>query len=178
MGSTIVSIPLKWGRFILTKWLSDSMEVVEHIPLEECSSCFEGRLLADDTCSHILGILWAVASDKLSISADYLTSAPTTRRQLLSAISSIFDPLGLVAPALLAPKVLLQKLVKKDLSWDDFISSDQIKVLQSWARELPLLSTISVSRCFRPSGFGHLVKLQLHHFSDASQKAYSACSYL
>ena len=91
------------------------MEVVEYFPLEERSSCFEGRLLADDTCSHILGILWAVASDKLSISADYPTSAPTTRRQLLSAISSIFDPLGLVAPALLAPKFLLQELVKKGL---------------------------------------------------------------
>ena len=89
------------------------MEVVEHIPLEECSSCFEGRLLADDTCSHILGILWAVASDKLSISADYPTSAPTTRRQLLSAISSIFDPLGLVAPALLAPKFSSRNWLRK-----------------------------------------------------------------
>ena len=115
-----------------------------------------------------------MASNKLSISADYFSSAPTTRRQLLSAISSIFDPLGLVAPTLLAPKVLLQELVKKGLGWDDSISSDQTKVLQSWARELPLLSTISVFRCFRPSGFGHLVKLQLHHFSDASQQAYAA----
>ena len=115
-----------------------------------------------------------MASNKLSISADYFSSAPTTRRQLLSAISSIFDPLGLVAPTLLAPKVLLQELVKKGLGWDDSISSDQTKVLQSWARELPLFSTISVSRCFRPSGFGNLVKLQLHHFSDASQQAYAA----
>ena len=103
---------LKRGGFRLTKWLSNSTEVVEHIPLEERSSCLEGRLLADDTRSHILGILWAVASDKLLISADYPTSAPTSRRQLLSAISSIFDPLGLVAPTLLAPKVL-QELVKK-----------------------------------------------------------------
>ena len=127
------------------------MEVIEHIPLEERSSCLERRLFADDTRGHILGILWAVESDKLSISADYLSSAPTTRRQLLSAISSIFDPLGLVAPALLAPKVLLQELVKKGLGWDDSISSDQTKVLQSWARELALLSTISVFKCFRPA---------------------------
>ena len=98
---------LKRGGFRLTKWLSNSMEVIKHIPLEEHSSCLEGRLLANDTRSHILGILWAVASDKLSISADYLSFAPTTCRQLLSAISSIFDPLGLVAPALLAPKVFL-----------------------------------------------------------------------
>ena len=77
-----------------------------------------------------------------------------------------------MAPALLEPKVLLQELVKKDLSWDDSISSDQIKGLQLWSRELPLLSTTSVSRCFRPSG------LQLHHFLDASKQAYAACSYL
>ena len=52
----------KREEFRLTKWLSNSMEVVEHIPLEEHSSCLEGRLFADDTRSHILGILWAVAS--------------------------------------------------------------------------------------------------------------------
>ena len=48
---------LKRGGFRLTEWLSSSKEVIEHIPLEERSSCLEERLLADNTRGHILGIL-------------------------------------------------------------------------------------------------------------------------
>ena len=43
-----------------------------------------------------------------------------TRRGLLSMVSSIFDPLGFVAPILTAPKLWLRELKEQD--WDEEIS--------------------------------------------------------
>ena len=40
------------------------------------------------------------------------------------------------------------------------------------------MRTISVPRCFKPPGFGAVVNVQLHHFSDASEIGYGAVSYL
>jgi len=36
----------------------------------------------------------------------------------------------------------------------------------------------NIPRCFKPSGFGAVVNVQLHHFSDASEIGYGAVSYL
>ena len=33
-------------------------------------------------------------------------------------------------------------------------------------------------RCYKPEGFGRIVRKELHHFSDASVKGYGQCSYL
>ena len=49
---------------------------------------------------------------------------PLTRRGLLSAVSSLFDPLGFMAPVELIAKLLLQDLCWKKLAWDDRIPND------------------------------------------------------
>ena len=43
---------------------------------------------------------------------------------------------------------------------------------------LSQIKKLQIKRCFKPKGFEHPVCVQLHHFSDASQLAYGACSYL
>ena len=43
---------------------------------------------------------------------------------------------------------------------------------------LPKLQEFSVDRCFNPPDFGEVVSCQLLYFSDASQLAYGAVSYL
>lgn len=35
-----------------------------------------------------------------------------------------------------------------------------------------------IPRCYHPRGFGKIVRVELHHFSDASNVGYGACSYL
>lgn len=49
---------------------------------------------------------------------------------------------------------------------------------KSWLEELPRLEQFSIDRCFKPPNFGDIISCQLHHFSDASQVAYGAVSYL
>ena len=45
-------------------------------------------------------------------------------------------------------------------------------------KELPALQGFSTGRCFKPSRFSKVASAQLHYFSDASELAYGAVSYL
>ena len=40
------------------------------------------------------------------------------------------------------------------------------------------LEHLKIPRCYKPEGFGEIKKVELHHFSDASQRGYGQCSYI
>ena len=42
-----------------------------------------------------------------------------TKRKVLSIISAIFDPLGLLGPVIITTKIFMQQLWKKKFDWDD-----------------------------------------------------------
>ena len=47
-----------------------------------------------------------------------------TRRRLLTALSIVYDPLGLGAPFLLKDRLIIQRLCKNNLNWDEPIDYD------------------------------------------------------
>ena len=101
-----------------------------------------------------------------------------TRRGILSVISSIYDPLGFVAPLILPAKIILRDLCRKGLDWDDRISPEDLTRREDWLQELPKLEQFTVKRCLKPKNFGRIVSSQLHSFADASQEGYGAVTYL
>ena len=60
-----------------------------------------------------------------------------TRRGILSVISSIYDPLGFVAPLILPAKAILRDLCRKGWEWDDRIPLEDLERWQDWLQELP-----------------------------------------
>lgn len=44
---------------------------------------------------------------------------PATRRGILSTVASIYDPLGFLAPYVLAGKKILQEMCHQGVGWDD-----------------------------------------------------------
>ena len=62
-------------------------------------------------------MVWNFQSDRFEFKVS-IKEKPLTRGGLLSAVSSLFDPLGLVAPVILLAKMLLQDLCRKKLAWD------------------------------------------------------------
>ncbi|KAK9702016.1 Pao retrotransposon peptidase [Popillia japonica] len=58
-----------------------------------------------------------------------------TKRQVLSAISKIFDPLGLIGPVTIQAKILMQKLWQSKAEWDDPIPNE---LNTTWERVAPL----------------------------------------
>ncbi|XP_039456650.1 uncharacterized protein LOC120433807 [Oreochromis aureus] len=103
---------------------------------------------------------------------------PLTRCGILSNVSSIYDPLGFLAPVILPAKQILQHLCKLRFGWDETIPAEMAQTWQKWVEDLVLLNKFSISRCVTPKGFGEIKSAQLHHFCDASETGYGAVSYL
>lgn len=99
-----------------------------------------------------------------------------TRRSILSAVASVYDPLGFLAPIVLVGKRILQQLCQQD--WDGPVPDALEKRWIKWKTDLFALSDIKISRCYKPTDFGQVVHAELHHFSDASTTGYSQCSYI
>ena len=168
---------LKKGGFRLTKWLSNSRTVVESVPESERAMSVKDLDFDRIPIERALGVHWCVSSDTFRFKVN-IKDRPATRRGILSVVSSIYGPLGFIAPFILPAKILLQNLCKKKLDWDDEISDEDLERWKSWLDALPKLEQFCIDRCFKPSDFGEVVSCQLHYFSDASELAYGAVAYL
>ena len=174
-----LTLMLASGRFHLTKWICNSREVPDVIPQSEMAS--QLRNLSFDTetlpTERALGLEWNAESDCFQFNISQ-KDKPHTRRGILSMVSSIFDPLGFVVPFVLSDKIILQRLCKKGLGWDEIIPEKDLSEWQKWVAKLPKLEQLKVNRCFHPPEFGDITKSQHHHFSEAFELGYGAVSYL
>ena len=168
------------GGFNLHKFASNEPEVLKQLPaktlaknLQEVEVFSEGPVL-----EHALGIKWDLSTDTLGFSVD-LPDRPLTRRGILSSVSSLYDPLGLVSPYTLQGKKIIKRLCVDGCDWDDPVPDEVVLSWENWKSCLPLLCKVSVPRCYA-AGLGQkCVKLyELHHFCDASLDGYGFCSYL
>jgi len=107
---------LSRGGFHLTKWISNSSEVLDTIPEHEKAKRVRNLDMPGDTTrtERALGTVWDIDSDRLA----YRTvenKRPPTRRGILSTLSSVFDPLGLVSPYILPAKAIVQDLCRRNI---------------------------------------------------------------
>ena len=124
-----------------------------------------------------LGVRWDVETDTFGFKIS-LNDKPISRGGILSIVSSVYDPLGFIAPFVLPAKRLLQDLCRKSLGWDDLVSNEDLACWQNWLNDLSKLESLRVERSLKPTSFGEITSSQIHHFSDACQFAYGAVSYL
>ena len=167
------------GGFRLTKWVSNSREVLKSIPDSEKVSDVKDLDLDRQSLpiERALGVRWNVEKDTLELKAS-IQEKPLTKRGIISMISSVYDPLGMASPFLLPAKLIFQELCRKKVAWDDPLPEKEANLWFQWINDLPKLDMFQIPRCIKPSSFGQIVSCQLHHFSDASQKGYGAVSYL
>lgn len=124
-----------------------------------------------------LGLLWCVESDTFKFKLA-LKEQPHTQRGILSMVSSIYDPLGFLAPLTLSAKLLLQDMCRRNYEWDDEIHPILQQQWAKWLRDLERVKAFEVERCLKPMDFGETICGQLHHFSDASESGYGTVTYL
>ena len=113
------------GGFHLTKFMSNNIHLLSSLPEEECAADLRSLDFDNDSTliERALGIQWDIKKDQLRFSVQ-LKANPVTRRGILSTISSIYDPLGFIAPLLLPAKKILQDLCNADIGWDDDIPNE------------------------------------------------------
>ena len=166
--------------FNLHKFVSNQKAVRDAIPLQDQLKDIQNLDFTKESLpvERALGVQWCVQSDALQFRV-VLKDQPFTRRGILSTVSSVFDPLGLLAPLILTGKINLQELCRDGADWDDKVAEPLRRKWERWRSDLYVLSELKVSRCLKPEGFGELRSVELHlHFSDASKDAYGECSYL
>ena len=105
-----------------------------------------------------------------------------TKRQLVSVIAKIWDPLGILDPFNCRAKIFIQKSHKMSKSWDlplVGLSPDgdlMLTQFRTWLKEIPSLSKIRIPR---PANTKDNIKeIRILAFSDASKILVSTCIYL
>ncbi|XP_011859066.1 PREDICTED: uncharacterized protein LOC105556582 [Vollenhovia emeryi] len=164
---------LELGSFQLSKWGSNCPELLKGV-----SDQSEGLVYFDkDSAFRILGILWDRDNDTFHFSHKP-SQVPdvVTKRSILSEISGLFDPLGLLGPVIVIAKLILQELWQSGVDWDESIPQD---VHTKWLQlklQFSSLNQLQIPRCVGILSDPSLS--QIHGFCDASQRAYGACVYL
>ena len=72
---------------------------------------------------------------------------------------------------------MLQRLWELKVDWDDPLPMEIREVWLRWRSELKCLSEQHIPRCYFPKE-AHIVAVDLHGFSDASECAYAGVVYL
>lgn len=160
----------------LCKFASTSNTVLESIPASECSPNSSTQDLLPQV-SSALGVTWLIDSDEFNFRLE-LRDTPLNRRGILSTVSSIYDPLGLISPILLQGKQILKEICELGKGWDEELPDEIVAKWEGWRTGVIALADVKFPRCMKPVGFGNAIIKELHHFADASQVGYGCTSYL
>ena len=162
------------GGFNLRSWATNSTSLLKQA--EE-----DNKLDPDLPFVKVLGMHWHTQKDTLCYkpqTEETNSLEAHTKRQVVRQTSTLFDPLGFLAPVHIRAKMLIQKLWTKGLQWDDKMDD----VLQrEWIGIQGDLETARLIDINRPyfRDINHLHdQCELHVFADASTKAYGAVAYL
>ncbi|KAJ8933796.1 hypothetical protein NQ318_001526 [Aromia moschata] len=140
--------------FNLVKWCVNSKELLDYIPKEK---------LVPEVVNF--------ETDCLKVLVN-IQNCECTKRNILSTISRIFDPLGLVAPVTLYAKLLVKKLWSLHLNWDECPPPSLLEQWSHFQLELPLIDNFSVPRHI--GYFRNSTSMALG-FADACESSY-CCS--
>ncbi|XP_073956539.1 uncharacterized protein [Choristoneura fumiferana] len=161
------------GGFNLTKFISNSPQFLQNIPVESRAS--KNLNFDSESETKLVGLRWDPVTDCFTFKVDVSENGKCTKRFILSKTAALYDPLGLLAPLTAYMKLLVQECWKRDLSWDDDTPSDIQKIWTQIQNELSNLSQIKIPRHV---GVFPCSEITLVGFADASEKCYGAVIYL
>ena len=167
------------AKLRLHKFASNRRDVLEALPKDDRARDLKDLDLRHDPLpvQRSLGTYWCIEPDTLGFRIE-LKDKPLSRRGILSTISSVYDPLGIVSPVILTGKQILQDLCRQKVDWDDRLHDEIIARWERRRTELPLLEKVKLNRCVKPPGIGSPVQTEVHSFSDASESGIGQVSYL
>ncbi|GFV62828.1 integrase catalytic domain-containing protein [Trichonephila clavipes] len=165
---------------------ADEIEIfIEKTKLIMSEGCFNLRIFESNVASKsvdkyssetfILGIIWDLNNDvlKCCTNFDSLTcEVKITKRLVLSTVQKVFDPIGMLAPSTLLPKLLLQEIWKMEKAWDQELTQNIVNKFMKWFNEIQILKDVTVPRCMKIDIF-----IELHVFVDASKGSYAGCVF-
>ncbi|XP_047988401.1 uncharacterized protein LOC125228007 [Leguminivora glycinivorella] len=168
------------ASFRLRSYASNSELLMRNIDPEERAT---GPSHLGEKQQTVLGMTWDPETDTLGYNTKMLRvpddvkryERSPTKRELLSAVMSVYDPLGLIAQYMISAKIIFQRVWTKGTDWDERLPAEEAEDFFRWLRALSDVSALRIPRRYAtPTG---AVRRELHIFSDASTEAYSAAAY-
>lgn len=161
------------GGFNLRQWGSNDSSIIEGLVEKSNDAYFS---LNTDETVKVLGLQWNAQRDTII----YTIHNPENqllinKRNILSLIAKLFDPLGLLGPVIIKAKLIMQRLWLLRIDWDESLPIEIHTAWRTYYNELAFLNNIEFSRKIVIDKDN---SLQLHGFCDASERAYGACIYI
>ncbi|KAJ0169408.1 hypothetical protein K1T71_014995 [Dendrolimus kikuchii] len=166
---------LALGGFHLRKWTSNSRQLLERFPDDQCDIPKDFDVVPDSNAIKVLGMQWIPQTDEFTYHISVPTLEKFTKRSILSTIARLYDPSGWISPVIFRAKLLIQHLWTLKLDWDESAPNDVTFQFQHIFEDLPLLSALRLPRTICTSKDSTYT---LHGFADASESGYAAAVYL
>ncbi|XP_052901348.1 uncharacterized protein LOC128307506 [Anopheles moucheti] len=164
--------------FRIRKWASNAANALKDVPKEDLAVSEEVNI--EGAGVGTLGLVWKPNFDVFSIRVPVIdTSKPITKRNVLSNLAKMYDPLGFLDPIKMKGKLLMQTLWTlkepngRTWSWDAELPEKIQSEYSVFSGKLNLLDGIVVPR-YPKLG----TNWQYHIFCDASERGYGACVYI
>ncbi|GFX67247.1 integrase catalytic domain-containing protein [Trichonephila clavipes] len=126
------------------------------------------------TETKTLGVSWKPNLDCFLIKVKVCLDSSYTKRDVLSTIAKIFDPVGLMAPVISKAKIFLQRLWRSKLKWNDLLPAEEYREWQQFLVSLENINNIEIPRHILVA-FPEVI--EIHGFADASERCYGAAVY-
>ncbi|XP_055374926.1 uncharacterized protein LOC129607776 [Condylostylus longicornis] len=169
---------LSSAQFQLHKWASNDNRIIEEIPTTQRE---EEKTFNDEESTYIktLGLSWQPSMDTFAFTTPCSQtegSQKWTKRKIVSEAATLFDPLGLLNPIIIKAKMIIQQLWINGSDWDTEIAEDLKDEWVNYRHNLATLKHLKIKRHV----FGDKMssRIELHAFSDASEKAFGAVVYV
>lgn len=166
---------LQKGLFKAHKWCSNTPALLADLPESDLEVLRKDEHSVNNSIKT-LGLAWQPEVDIFHFNVQPLSNQELfTKRSILSNVARLYDPLGLLAPTIIIPKMLIQNLWKEKLEWDAKISDPDKTTWVKIAEGLHFLNDIQIQRRVMLT---NSTRIELHGFADSSQNAYGACIYI
>ena len=156
----------------LRKWSSSHDSVLKDLPSSfiEKSIQFNNR----EASVKVLGIYWSPEGDSFTYHT-YTTNCTPTKRNVLSFISKLFDPLNLINPIIFKAKLIIQDIWKAKVGWDDPLPDNILNHWDKFKSFFPQIEQIKIPRYIIDINF---ISIRLVIFGDASKLGYGSVAYI
>ncbi|KAL6734085.1 hypothetical protein Aduo_004665 [Ancylostoma duodenale] len=151
----------------LREYVSNSEFVNKNIPVEDRQT--GGRI-------RMLGLNYDTVNDRFSVSARFPREQNLTKREIVSQINSLYDPLGKAGPLVVKLKDIMRESFATQCGWSDRLPTSFMK---KWNEQCDKIdgALIEVPRLIIPM-CNMDENLCLWLFADASKTAMATCAYL
>ncbi|GFW83143.1 integrase_H2C2 domain-containing protein [Trichonephila clavipes] len=150
---------------VLHKWCGNNKELID---------VSENYDFSDSSEIKVLGVYWNPKHDCFFFRVKKDLNELNTKRNVLSTIARIYDPLGLLGPVVTKAKIFLQKLWMLKIDRTDLLPDTINREWRQFVDSLQIVNDININRFIvveQPE------VIELHGFSDTSQSAYGAAVY-